>query len=73
MGPITDLYQAIWYGGLLMAVLIVLFGSFKGIWVWGSAHRQVEDERDYWRDAFFRLAKLSDVILPDPETERRRR
>jgi hypothetical protein len=63
VGPIRSLYDAIWYGGIAMMFLLALWGSWAGVWRWGKDCRKVEQERDYWRDAFFEATNLSKYVI----------
>jgi len=59
--------------GTLMAA--ILYGGYKGVWVWGKDYRKLEEERDRWMHIALRntliaekstqvRASLSGEILP---------
>jgi hypothetical protein len=73
MGPIKDIYDLIWYGGALLIAIGIIWTGYLGVWEWGKKCRQVETERNYWRDAFFEATNLTKYFLPElPEPPRRR-
>ena len=39
--------------------VLIIYGSYKGIWVWGSVYRKVETERDMWRGVALKNANLA--------------
>ena len=65
---------AIWKYTPVVALLIVVgWAGYKGIWYWGGGVRamvrQIETERDAWRDLAMALLKNSGIKnLPDRAT-----
>lgn len=47
-------------GGLLAVCLLIFWSGYKQKWVWGHQHEDVIRDRDYWRDAYHRLAAQVD-------------
>jgi len=50
-GEIINKLGAAGFGTLMAAIL---YGSYKGIWVWGHEFRKLEKERDWLRDMVMR-------------------
>lgn len=44
--------------GILGVLIAILYGGFKGWWIWGSEYRKIEDERDVWRNLALRGTDL---------------
>jgi hypothetical protein len=75
MGPIKDVYDLLWYGGLLMGAVIIIWTGYLGVWEWGKECRKAERREEYWRNAFFEIADVAKYFvpeLPEPPAGRRR-
>jgi hypothetical protein len=42
----VEVVRALGYVGLLIGIL---YGNYKGIWMWGNDYRKLERERDEWK------------------------
>lgn len=48
MTEFTELVNRFGAMGLGTMLAAILYGSFKGIWVWGREYRKLEEDRDRW-------------------------
>lgn len=62
----TDLFELVNKGGIIAVLLLVIFTGYKGMWVFGSAHKDCVQEKLEWK----RLALTSTHVaekLTKPE------
>lgn len=50
----SDVSALINSGGVVFLMAAALIGGAKGWWVYGSTHREVVKDRDFWRDVALR-------------------
>jgi len=47
---LPDILAAISQGGLPVFLLLIMYGGYKGYWVFGSFYQAMREDRDMWRD-----------------------
>lgn len=61
--------QVLKYAPLVAALVFVLWTGYKGYWYWGGnvrvILRQIETDRDAWREIALCLLRQSGIHLPD--------
>lgn len=60
-------------GGLLVALLIIIFTGMKGMWVFGWYVRELRDDRDEWKEAALRGTRVAERVVSVHEKERDQR
>ena len=50
-------FRDVSFGGLIAGIL---FGGYKGIWVWGSQYRRIEAERDEYKAMTLKLLGIAE-------------
>lgn len=49
--------------GLPSLLILILYGSYKGVWVWGRQLKDKEVECEQWKTAFLRGASHTDKAI----------
>lgn len=68
------LKQILGPGGALVLALFILFGGFRGWWVYGREYRIMVKDRDEWKDAALkgsRVAERAVDLAHKQDTERK--
>lgn len=64
----VSLWEKISGAGLATLLGLILFGSWKQIWVWGFQLKAVERDRDFWRASALKgtglAERLADLVAP---------
>jgi len=50
LGIIVELYKLLSAGTLPMLLLLIVYGSNRGIFYWAREYNALKDDRDAWRD-----------------------
>jgi len=59
--PVVDLMKlAEWVSGMDTPVLIllILYAGYRRVWVWGDQYKEMETERNYWRETALSVSGL---------------
>lgn len=59
-------------GGLLVALLIIIYTGIKKIWVFGWYAREVRADRDEWKEAALRGTRVAERVVTQQEEVRNR-
>lgn len=49
-------------GGILALLLIIIAGGSRKLWVWGWQYREMEDDRNFWRDVALRTVDITEAV-----------
>lgn len=53
------------FGTLLV---LILYGSYKGMWVWGTQLQKIEADRDQWKEMALELAGVAEKSVSIAKT-----
>lgn len=59
MNEFTEFVNRIGTAGFGTLMALILYGSFKGIWVWGKDYRKLEAECDRWMEIALRNTAIA--------------
>lgn len=48
-------------GVVAIFVLIIILGS-KRLWVWGWQYKEMEDDRNFWRDVALKTVDITEAV-----------
>ena len=57
-------------GGLLVALLVIIFTGMKKKWVFGWYAREIREDRDEWKEAALRGTRVAERVVSVREKER---
>jgi hypothetical protein len=63
MGGIVDLVQKLSGASLGTMLILILIGSYKGVWVWGAQLRKTEEESAQWKAMALQAAGLAETSV----------
>lgn len=49
--------------GVIGVLVIIIVGGIKKLWVWGWQYREMEKDRDFWRDTALRALNISEAAV----------
>lgn len=49
--------------GVIGVLVIIIVGGIKKLWVWGWQYREMERDRDFWRDTALRALNISEAAV----------
>jgi len=58
-------------GGLLVALLVIIYTGVRKIWVFGWYAREVKADRDEWKEAALRGTRVAERVVTQQEEVRR--
>lgn len=58
-------------GGLLVALLIIIYTGVKKIWVFGWYAKEVRSDRDEWKEAALRGTRITERVVTQQEEGRK--
>jgi hypothetical protein len=60
---LIDVVQKLSGASLATVLILILIGSYKGVWVWGSALKKAEDEAGQWKAMALQAAGLAETSV----------
>lgn len=63
MNEVVALAEKLGAVGFPSLLILILYGSYKRIWVWGSQLKEKEVECEQWKTAFLRGASHTDKAI----------
>jgi hypothetical protein len=58
-------------GGLLVALLVIIFTGMRGMWVFGWYVKEIKQDRDEWKAAALRATTIGERVVTVHEKEAR--
>lgn len=58
----TNWIQWIEKGGVLAVAVIIIVAGSRKLWVWGWQYREMEADRDFWRDVALRTVDITEAV-----------
>lgn len=59
MSELSPLIELISKGGLAIVSILIFYGGYKRMWVWGYQLADMERDRDQWRDLALKGTNLA--------------
>jgi hypothetical protein len=63
MDEIIGIAQKLSSAGLATLLLVIIIGSYKGIWCWGYQLRKAESDGEEWKRMALRAAGLAETSV----------
>lgn len=62
-------------GGVLVLLVVIIWGGIRGWYVWRWQYKQLEQDRDWWRSTAMRSVQITEAAIDQapPETALARR
>lgn len=71
MNEAFDIVQKLSGAGLATLLFLIIFGSYKGVWVWGYQLREVKAESEQWKAMAFQAGGLAELAGNIAKTQTR--
>ncbi len=68
LAHVVELYKLLSGATLPMLLLLILYGNFKGLWVWGWVYRKLEADAEHWKATALRQGLHADRALDVAKT-----
>lgn len=49
-------------GGVLAVLVLIILGGSRRLWVWGWQYREMENDRDFWRDVALKTVDITEAV-----------
>lgn len=63
MTEVLDLAQKLGGVGFGALLVVILYGSYKGVWVWGRQLTAMEASRDFWQSAALKSLGIAETSV----------
>lgn len=65
---ILDFAQKLSTVGLSTLLVLILYGGYKGIWVWGHQYQKCDADREQWKSMALHAAGLAETTASIAKT-----